>query len=353
MLPTRTYRTAYSIPQYLRTSTTGEALSLDDMTLLASRATSLGKWCQKVLTRENDKILDLLIGDDNKLPRGVTNDDETVTALVSSAGQVWQGESWVDPDEPVDLRTTMDLSEEDVAYVARAFQEGATEVIFRPSLPLAFIAAAEGGQTGSPEVPEGGVVVAVVDGSDKDAVLELLAVAPGPEVWRRNDGAWHVDNGWLPLLKSISPPSMVKLDESVTASVAQQVDEATSGMPFEELAQDDWDLYKPVAASAYLQELQRESDQQIVSQTIGLLAVAGRELSPKDAKNTERLKRYWTTGPGAAKIRWGTPGSWRRCYRHLVKYVGPKIAPGLCTNLGKRLGGHGVATHVGDRRGRG
>src|SRR5690606_25528841 len=90
-------------------------------------------------------------------------------------------------------------------------------------------------------------------------------------------------------------------------------------------------------------KLQDETDEKIL---FSLVAVAGRELTPKDVASTERLKRYWTIGKGAAKIRWGTPGAWRRCYRHLVKYVGPKIAPGLCTNLSQRLGGPGVATHV-------
>jgi hypothetical protein len=32
---------------------------------------------------------------------------------------------------------------------------------------------------------------------------------------------------------------------------------------------------------------------------------AGREVTPGDAASTERLKRYWTEGPGAAKIQWG------------------------------------------------
>jgi hypothetical protein len=45
--------------------------------------------------------------------------------------------------------------------------------------------------------------------------------------------------------------------------------------------------------------------------------------------NAERLRRYWTRGEGAAKIRWGTPGDWRRCVRQLAKYMGPR-AKGYC-----------------------
>ena len=60
-----------------------------------------------------------------------------------------------------------------------------------------------------------------------------------------------------------------------------------------------------------------------------------------------KLVKYWIAGPGAAKIRWFTPGSWRRCYRQLSKYMSPGKAKGMCTNLSEMLGGHGVATHVG------
>lgn len=40
------------------------------------------------------------------------------------------------------------------------------------------------------------------------------------------------------------------------------------------------------------------------------------------------LREYWTHGEGAAKIRWGTPGDFKRCVRHLAKYV--RNPEGLC-----------------------
>ena len=43
----------------------------------------------------------------------------------------------------------------------------------------------------------------------------------------------------------------------------------------------------------------------------------------------EKLRAYWTRGPGAAKIGWGTPGDWKRCVAHLSKYMGPR-AKGYC-----------------------
>jgi 2'-5' RNA ligase len=40
-------------------------------------------------------------------------------------------------------------------------------------------------------------------------------------------------------------------------------------------------------------------------------------------KETSRLHRYWTKGPGAAKIRWGTPNDFYRCRTQLAKYLNP------------------------------
>ena len=45
--------------------------------------------------------------------------------------------------------------------------------------------------------------------------------------------------------------------------------------------------------------------------------------------NAQTLRNYWTTGPGAAKIGWGTPGDWSRCVAELGKYLGPR-AKGYC-----------------------
>jgi hypothetical protein len=51
------------------------------------------------------------------------------------------------------------------------------------------------------------------------------------------------------------------------------------------------------------------------------------------------LQRYWLTGPGAAKVRWGTEGSFRRCVSHLRKYF-PQNPEGLCANLYHEAVGH-------------
>lgn len=54
---------------------------------------------------------------------------------------------------------------------------------------------------------------------------------------------------------------------------------------------------------------------------------------------TERLKAYWTTGEGAAKIAWGTGGDFARCETEVGKYVPAKDVKGYCANLHKRATG--------------
>lgn len=66
---------------------------------------------------------------------------------------------------------------------------------------------------------------------------------------------------------------------------------------------------------------------------------AGREITPGDAASTERLMRYWTTGPGGQRIEWGVPGDFDRCVVELSEHVGPGIVKGLCSNLHERATG--------------
>lgn len=81
--------------------------------------------------------------------------------------------------------------------------------------------------------------------------------------------------------------------------------------------------------------------------------VAGRELTPNDAANTERLNEYWAHGEGAAKIAWGTPGDYDRCLVELGKYVTPGQLHGHCANLHHEALGIWPATHAKlDREGR-
>lgn len=62
--------------------------------------------------------------------------------------------------------------------------------------------------------------------------------------------------------------------------------------------------------------------------------------SPGAGRIPSQLGTYWTRGPGAAKIRWGTDGSFDRCVRLLRPKVPARIdVKGLCANLHKRATG--------------
>lgn len=61
--------------------------------------------------------------------------------------------------------------------------------------------------------------------------------------------------------------------------------------------------------------------------------------------NAEKLRRYWVHGEGAAKIRWGSPGDWSRCVRHLSKYMGVR-AKGYCQLRHKEAIGIYTSTHA-------
>ena len=363
---------SFEVPAALVAAGFGPTVDLDVLDREVEFSGEVGDWAEKVLFSENSKTLTNICGDMRLLPRGILSsvqlDDDSVliAGLVDSDGRVWDKEfnAWGTPSAEVDVvDSTIILNDDEVAFVARALQEGADEVWFRPYIPKAFVSAVVaappppqdrlGKKSNVPEVPPtaqeipaGSAIIAVVDPIDEDAVLEMLAITPGPKVLRRHDGQWFDDPAWIPVLKSVKPPKIVKLTEAQIASVSTQVDRSTDEQDWEPFEADSREQYQIFTASSYIQELQRESDEKAL---FALVAVAGRELSPKDIKNTEQLKKYWTIGKGAAKIRWGTPGSWRRCYRHLVKYVGPAVAPGYCTNLSKRLGGPGVATHVGTK----
>lgn len=64
---------------------------------------------------------------------------------------------------------------------------------------------------------------------------------------------------------------------------------------------------------------------------------------PGDAGRGEALKRYWTKGEGAAKIRWGTDGDFNRCVEHL----GDKVSDpqGLCNVYHRAATGHAPGQH--------
>jgi hypothetical protein len=63
----------------------------------------------------------------------------------------------------------------------------------------------------------------------------------------------------------------------------------------------------------------------------GFLALAGKAESPvPHPGGAAPLKRWYVTGEGAAKIRWGTPGDLTRCHNLAVKHMTSEQAWGFC-----------------------
>lgn len=63
-------------------------------------------------------------------------------------------------------------------------------------------------------------------------------------------------------------------------------------------------------------------------------------------EETRRLHNYWTRGPGAAEIGWGTPGDFNRCRRALAEYIEPQHLNSTCAEwhhdaIGTWPGEHG------------
>jgi hypothetical protein len=154
--------------------------------------------------------------------------------------------------------------------------------------------------------------LAIVSPDDPRAVMDLVSLVPAssksntPMTYKRVKGEWVRDEGILADLNSVTPPPVVPLDDDTLTSVLEQVDSGT------------------VTASAML----AGTPDHIISVLWGPMTAAGG--ADRNRGNAEALRRYWTVGKGAAKIRWGTKGDWTRCVRNLSKYMGPR-AKGYCS----------------------
>jgi hypothetical protein len=244
---------SFEVPAALVAAGFGPTVDLDALDREVEFPGPFGEWAENVLYLENTKTLQDVCGDMRLLPRGILSsvqlDDGSllIAGLVDSDGKVWNRElgSWTEPSDEVDIiDETIILDDDEVAFVARALREGADEVWFRPYIPKAFVSAVVaapappqdrmGKKSTVPEppptaeeIPAGSAIIAVVDPIDEDAVLEMLAITPGPRVLRRHDGQWFNDPEWVTVLRSVKPPKIVKLTEAQVASVSAQVDRFT------------------------------------------------------------------------------------------------------------------------------
>jgi hypothetical protein len=347
----------YPVPAGARDAVLGAVATMDDIDFAATRG---NEWAHRVISKENSRLIQAILGDDAVLPFGLAEDDtddEIVVTGLTRGEQDWTPAGW-QPGKP-DHREAIALDSDEVAFVARAFVDGYAAVVLRGYTPTAVLAASgprddapadlpADQPAGSSDLPAGARVLAVVDDLDRNAVIDVIAVTPGPHVLRRHDGKWETDDGWISVLRSVKPPPVVVLEEAQLGSVLPQVDSATAGNPFEPTG-------KPKRAATVASAYDHRADEMAIEFAIlraGLIggvtaASATSTVNDLTGHMPGKLARYWRYGEGAAKIRWGTPGAMRRCARHLAKYVGPGRAYQTCNNLSKPLGGKGVAWDVG------
>jgi hypothetical protein len=166
--------------------------------------------------------------------------------------------------------------------------------------------------------------LAIVTQEDPSTVVDLVAIVPKtatttePLAFKRVEDKWVQDDQTLADLRSATKPPVVELDEESLKDVLAQMSE--SG----------------VNASA----------QVVVASALTILdAFAAAGGVDRNRGNAEKLRRYWVHGKGAAKIRWGQPGDWKRCVRYLSKHLGPR-AKGYCQLRHKDALGYYTATHA-------
>lgn len=192
------------------------------------------------------------------------------------------------------------------------------------------------------ESPDSGgakpLYLALVDAVDRDAVLDIVAIAPGTaggdaSAWRRSEGAWVPAPQILADLRGATPPPVVELpDETVVKSVLSQVDNSDAGRPTEPIDTEPVTQAPPVVSSALYGAFGEVIPAMVAA------GVPGIADTPSDHAAVARLKKYWTVGKGGAKVRWNTPGDMTRCMRYTRKYLQGREA-GFCALLHKRMTG--------------
>ncbi len=191
--------------------------------------------------------------------------------------------------------------------------------------------------------------MAIVAEDDPRAVLDLIALVPAsstssePMTYKRDAGKWIRDEATLNDLKSATPPPVVPLDKTVLNDVLTQVDDATitaAGIfNLDHLMMVLWGPNQEIIDTFGNKFFDSIDENSTLADTFkSVLSVTAAGGADRNRGNAEKLRRYWTTGKGGLKIRWGAGGDWTRCVRNLSKYLGPR-AKGYCALRHKEMTG--------------
>jgi hypothetical protein len=171
--------------------------------------------------------------------------------------------------------------------------------------------------------------LAIVAPEDPRAVLECVSIVPAssvsnqPMTYVRKDKKWVREPKFLDDLRSATPPPVVPLDSATLNDVLTQIDGLVASVTIS-YDQALMVLFGPHEFN--MKNYEEVFFGELLPDSESLLAAGGAD---RNRGNAEKLRRYWTSGEGAAKIRWGTPGDWKRCVRYLSKYMGVR-AKGYC-----------------------
>jgi hypothetical protein len=100
----------------------------------------------------------------------------------------------------------------------------------------------------------------------------------------------------------------------------------------------------PAEVRAYVELLERQFREDGIEE-IGAWALDVSQVFVIDVtrESTRKLVEYWVHGKGAVKVRWGTPGSMKRCIRHLTGKV--REPGGLCAEYHRLATGEWPTEH--------
>jgi hypothetical protein len=257
-------------------------------------------------------------------------DQEEELALFSAA------EPELDFDE-------IDSAMDEAALTGDADSDDDNEIEDYTSVPKSVTAAVEAPPGDFAKV----VYLALIEEDDQKSVQDLVALVQTKNgaagAFRYGDKGWEESQETLTKLQSPAPPPIKQLEDWQTESIVTQIQ--STGDLSDEAKAEPWNDSgtETVHAQPENPDGQQETMQASAFDLIeggviwgpdnktilAVILAAGEGGLDRNRGNAETLRRYWEHGKGAAKIRWGTPGDWTRCRRHLSKYMGARAA-GYC-----------------------
>lgn len=192
--------------------------------------------------------------------------------------------------------------------------------------------------------------MALVSPDDPRAVMDLVALIPAgtqspePVAFLRQNQKWVKDEQVMSDLRSATPPPVVPLDAESLLSVMEQTDGVEPGSTTASAYTPDLVLMVLFGPNPDAIRAAALSEDALDAVLAGARPPSARNID-KNRGSAEKLRRYWVRGKGAAKIRWGEGGDWKRCVRYLSKYIGTR-SKGYCQLRHKEALGYYTSTHA-------